>query len=80
MIFKESKFEKAKREREGKYKLGLFYYNENDKRFIVADRWVLGKGDINLAHPKFRKFLLYLFIGIILLNLLAELIIRLISK
>ncbi|MFC2151238.1 hypothetical protein ACFLSE_01810 [Bacteroidota bacterium] len=79
MIIKESKFEKAKRENEGKYKLGLFYYNENDKRFIVGDRWVIRKGDINFAHPKFRKILLYLFIGIILLNLIAYLIIKLIN-
>ena len=79
MIIKESKFEKAKRESEGKYKLGFFYFNENDKRFIVGDRWGLGKGDINIAHPKFRKLLLYLFIGIILLNIIAALIYKLIA-
>ncbi|RKD85036.1 hypothetical protein [Mangrovibacterium diazotrophicum] len=75
MRLEESNFEKSKRESEGKYKLGMFYSNENDDRVVVPDRWGIGNGEINIAHPKFRRFLLFVVIFILAGVLIFEYII-----
>jgi uncharacterized membrane protein len=66
MFFRESDFEKRKRERETTFKLGLFYWNPYDKRVFVPDRFNLGLGEINFAHPRVWYFLLILSILIII--------------
>ncbi|NOQ25745.1 MAG: hypothetical protein GQ564_10330 [Bacteroidales bacterium] len=73
MIFWQSKFDKAKRNSECKYNRGPFYSNYKDNSLFVPSR--LGYGmEVNIAHPKFRRSLLYIAIGIIVLNVIAALI------
>ncbi len=72
MIFKESEFEKQKRLSQGKYKFWTFYSNPDDDRTIVPNRWGFWRGDINIAHPRFRRMLLFIVILILTLTLIFE--------
>ena len=75
MIFKESEFEKQKRISQGKYKFWTFYSNPDDDRTVVPNRWGFGRGDINIAHPRFRRMLLFIVILILTLTLIFEYIV-----
>lgn len=60
-----------KAKRRNYYKFGLFYSNPGDKNLLVPDRWGIGRFDFNIAHPTFRKLLLFIAIIIIVANLIV---------
>jgi uncharacterized membrane protein len=70
----ETEFEKKRRESEGRYILGLFYCNQNDKRLFVPNRWGFGKMDINIANPTFHKIFIFVLIVLISIVIISEIL------
>jgi uncharacterized membrane protein len=70
----ETEFEKKRRESQGRYILGLFYCNLNDKRLFVPNRWGFGKMDINIAHPTFHKIFIFLIIFLVSIVIISEIL------
>lgn len=69
----ETEFEKNKRKYENRSKSGYFYNDPNDDNLIIRS-WLFGRNRINIAHPQFRKSLLYFGIIVISGIIIMELI------
>jgi hypothetical protein len=73
-LYKQSKFEKAKRDSETKYDSGSLYNNPEEIKLWFPNI-IIGYGlQPKIAHPKFKRALFYIIIGIVVLYVVATLI------
>lgn len=68
-----SEFEKNKIKYDNRSKSGYFYSDTNDENLFIRS-WRFGKWSLNIAHPQFRRFLLFFVIIVIAGILIIELI------
>lgn len=68
-----TEFEKSKIKYDNRSKSGYFYNDANDGNLFIRS-WRYGKRAVNIAHPQFRRFLLFFVIIVISGILIIELI------